>query len=106
MTAGGKPYRLLRGDAHRHTDIRGHSGVDGSVPDTYRYAMDAAQLDWLGTSAHNEVAGGKRPDGLRAYQCWTVQKTAALLTHGPTFIGVYTYEHRMARPGGPRNTLL
>ena len=37
------------GDAHRHTDIRGHSGVDGSVLDTYRYAMDAAQLDWLGT---------------------------------------------------------
>ena len=61
MTAGGKTYHLLMGDAHRHTDIRGHSGVDGSVLDTYRYAMDAAQLDWLGTSDHNEVTGGTGP---------------------------------------------
>ena len=53
MTRNGKTYHLLMGDAHRHTDIRGHSGVDGSVLDTYRYAMDAAQLDWLGTSDHN-----------------------------------------------------
>ena len=67
MTAGGKTYHLLMGDAHRHTDIRGHSGVDGSVLDTYRYAMDAAQLDWLGTSDHNEVTGGHWPDGLRDY---------------------------------------
>jgi len=52
------------GDAHRHTDIRGHSGVDGSVLDTYRYAMDAAQLDWLGTSDHNIVTSNW-PDGLR-----------------------------------------
>src|SRR5262249_9482034 len=48
MTVAGKTYTLLLGDAHRHTDIRGHSGVDGSVWDTYRYAMDAGQLDWLG----------------------------------------------------------
>ena len=54
MTAGGKTYHLLMGDAHRHTDIRGHSGVDGSVLDTYRYAMDAAQLDWLGTRHEDE----------------------------------------------------
>ena len=72
MTAGGKTYTLLLGDAHRHTDIRGHSGVDGSVWDTYRYAMDAAQLDWLGTSDHNEVVGGRWPDGLRDYQWWYV----------------------------------
>jgi hypothetical protein len=105
MTAGGKTYHLLMGDAHRHTDIRGHSGVDGSVLDTYRYAMDAAQLDWMGTSDHNEVTGGKWPDGLRDYQWWTVQKTVDLMTHGPTFIGVYSYEHSMDRPAGHRNIL-
>ena len=63
MQANGQSYTLLMGDAHRHTDIRGHSGVDGSVLDTYRYAIDAAQLDWLGTSDHNEVTGGRWPDG-------------------------------------------
>jgi hypothetical protein len=104
MTAGGKTYHLLMGDAHRHTDIRGHSGVDGSVLDTYRYAMDAAQLDWLGTSDHNEVAAGW-PDGLRDYQWWTVQKTVDVMSHPPVFIGVYSYEHSLGRPSGHRNIL-
>lgn len=105
MTAGGKNYSLLLGDAHRHTDIRGHSGVDGSVLDTYRYAIDAGQLDWLGTSDHNEVVGGRWPDGLRDYQWWTTQKTVDLMTHAPTFLGVYSYEHSMMRPAGHRNIL-
>jgi hypothetical protein len=104
MSADGKTYRLLMGDAHRHTDIRGHSGVDGSVLDTYRYAMDAAQLDWLGTSDHNEVAPAW-PDGLRDYQWWTTQKTVDLMSHPPIFIGVYSYEHSLDRPSGHRNIL-
>ncbi|HYM11460.1 MAG TPA: DUF3604 domain-containing protein [Bryobacterales bacterium] len=105
MQAGGKIYTLLLGDSHRHTDIRGHSGVDGSVLDTYRYAMDAAQLDWLGTSDHNEVVGGSWPDGVRDYQWWTVQKTVDLMSHPPSFIPVYSYEHSMMRPAGHRNML-
>src|SRR5262249_60673454 len=58
MTAGGKTYHLLMGDAHRHTDIRGHSGVDGSGLGTYRYGMDAAPLDWLRTAAPNAQRRG------------------------------------------------
>ncbi len=103
--AGGKTYTLLLGDCHRHTDIRGHSGVDASLLDTYRYALDAAQLDFLGTSDHNEVVGGAWPDGLRDYQWWTVQKTVDLMTHPPVFLGLYSYEHSMNRPGGHRNIL-
>jgi hypothetical protein len=99
------PYTLLLGDCHRHTDIRGHSAVDASVLDTYRYAIDAAQLDFLGTSDHNEVLGGRWPDGLRDYQWWTVQKTVDLMSHAPSFLGVYSYEHSMARPAGHRNIL-
>ncbi len=102
---GGKTYTLLLGDCHRHTDIRGHSGVDASVLDTYRYAIDAAQLDFLGTSDHNEVVGGAWADGLRDYQWWTVQKTVDLMSHPPTFIGIYSYEHSMNRPAGHRNIL-
>jgi hypothetical protein len=101
----GKNYTLLLGDCHRHTDIRGHSGVDASVLDTYRYAMDAAQLDFLGTSDHNEVLGGTWPDGLRDYQWWTVQKTVDLMSHPSAFLGLYSYEHSMNRPGGHRNIL-
>src|SRR5260370_21078249 len=89
MTAGGKTYHLLMGDAHRHTDIRGHSGVDGSVLDTYRYAMDAAQLDWLGTADHKEVAGGRLPHRPRDYQWGTTQQTVDLIARAPIFFGVY-----------------
>jgi hypothetical protein len=105
LTAGGKTYRLLMGDAHRHTDIRGHSGVDGSILDTYRYAMDAAKLDWLGVSDHNEVVGGRWPDGVRDYQWWYTQKAVDLMSHPPVFIGVYSYEHSLNRPSGHRNVL-
>ncbi|MBK5291431.1 MAG: hypothetical protein JJE04_07140 [Acidobacteriia bacterium] len=105
MSANGKTYKLLMGDSHRHTDIRGHSGVDGSVLDTYRYAIDAAQLDFLGTSDHNEVTGGGWPDGLRDYQWYWVQKAVDLFTHSPVFTAVYSYEHSMASPGGHRNVL-
>jgi hypothetical protein len=105
MALAGRTYHLMLGDAHRHTDIRGHSGVDGSVLDTYRYAIDAAQLDWLGTADHNEALGGRWPDGLRDYQWWYTQKIVDLMTHAPQFIGIYSYEHSMARPAGHRNIL-
>ncbi len=105
MTLGGKTYTLLRGDCHRHTDVRGHSGTDASLEDTYRYALDAAQMDFVGPSDHNEVNGGRWPDGLRDYQWWTAQKLVDVMTHEPHFWGVYTYEHSMGSPGGHRNTL-
>ncbi len=105
MQARGGTYTLMLGDCHRHTDIRGHSGVDASVLDTYRYAIDAAQLDFLGVSDHNEVVGGIWPDGLRDYHWWWVQKAVDLFTHAPSFVGIYSYEHSMNRPGGHRNVL-
>jgi hypothetical protein len=105
LTVGGKTYTLLFGDCHRHTDVRGHSGVDGSAWDTYRYALDAAQLDYLGLGDHNQVTGGTWFDGLRDYQWWTQQKFADLFTCPPTFIGLYSYEHSLSRPSGHRNII-
>lgn len=105
MTLNGKTYTLLLGDCHRHTDIRGHSGVDGSTEDTYRYAIDAAQLDFVGPSDHNAATGGRWPDSLRDYQWWYNQKLVDVYTHAPRFWGIYTYEHSMQRPGGHRNIL-
>ncbi len=105
MSFDGRTYTLLLGDCHRHTDIRGHGAVDGSTEDTYRYAIDAAQLDFVGPSDHNEAIGGTWPDGLRDYQWWVTQKLVDVMTHEPNFWGIYTYEHSMARPGGHRNAL-
>ena len=105
MSADGKTYSLLLGDCHRHTDVRGHSAVDGSIEDTYRYAIDAAKMDFVGPSDHNEILGGRWPDSLRDYQWWYTQKLVDVYTHAPKFWGIYTYEHSMARPGGHRNVL-
>ena len=105
MRADGKTYSLLLGDCHRHTDVRGHSAVDGSIEDTYRYAIDAAQMDFVGPSDHNEVLGGRWPDSLRDYQWWYAQKLVDVYTHAPKFWGIYSYEHSMTRPGGHRNVL-
>jgi hypothetical protein len=105
MTVAGTTYTLVLGDCHRHTDIRGHSGVDGSIVDTFRYALDAGQLDYMGLGDHNEVFGGRWPDGLRDYQWWWTQKAVDLFTCAPTFIGLYSYEHSMSTPAGHRNIL-
>jgi Protein of unknown function (DUF3604) len=100
---GGQRYQLLYGDLHRHTDIRGHNAVDGSILDTYRYALDAAELDFLGTTDHNQATGGRWPDGLRDYQWWWTQKAADMFSNPPAFTGMYAYEHSLATPSGHRN---
>ncbi len=105
LTVAGKTYTLVMGDCHRHSDIRGHSAVDASIMDTYRYAYDAAYLDYLGMGDHNEVFGGRWPDGLRDYQWWWTQKAADLFNCPPYFIAVYSYEHSLSRPAGHRNII-
>lgn len=102
---GGKTYTLLWGDCHRHTDIRGHSSVDGSVLDSYRYAFDAAALDFVGMGDHNQVTALTWPDGLRPYHWWWTQKAADLMHTPPGFVGLYSYEHSLNRPSGHRNVI-
>src|SRR5437588_8972870 len=85
---GGKTYRLLMGDAHRHRYPRPQR-CGWLRARHLSLGMDAAPLDWLGTSDHKEVASNW-PDGLREYQWWTVQKTVDLMMHPPVFIGVYS----------------
>ena len=55
---GGKTYRLLRGDFHRHTEISQDGGNDGALEDMWRYAIDAADFDWMGNNDHDN-GGGK-----------------------------------------------
>lgn len=105
VTAGGQEYTLIAGDLHRHTDIRGHGAVDASILDTYRYAIDAAQLDFMGITDHNQVDGGTWVDGLRDYQWSFSQKAADWYHYPPTFIAMYAYEHSLRTPSGHRNLI-
>jgi hypothetical protein len=102
---GGKKYRLFYGDLHRHTDIRGHGGTDPSVPDLYRYALDAAELDFMATTDHNLVSGNAWSDGLDEYAWWITQKNADLHFFPGRFVSLYGYERSMAPPGGHRNII-
>ena len=67
IEAGGKKYQLLRGEFHRHTEISWDGGPDGSLEDMFRYAIDAAAMDWIGNGDHDNGAG-------REYSWWLMQK--------------------------------
>jgi hypothetical protein len=95
---GGKTYRLLRGEFHRHTEISADGGADGSLEDMWRYALDAARLDWIGNGDHDN-GGGKE------YTWWLIQKTTDLYSQSPTFSPMFTYERSVAYPHGHRNVM-
>jgi hypothetical protein len=98
LQAGGKTYRLLRGEFHRHTELSQDGGNDGSLEDMWRYALDAGHLDWIGNGDHDN-GGGKE------YTWWLVQKTTDLYHAPPAFVPMFTYERSVGYPGGHRNVM-
>jgi hypothetical protein len=98
IEAGGKKYRPLRGEFHRHTEISMDGGSDGSLEDMWRYALDAAQFDWIGNGDHDSGSG-------REYPWWIVQKTTEIFTAAPRFVPMFTYERSVPYPNGHRNAM-
>jgi hypothetical protein len=93
---GGGTYAIYRGDLHRHTDISIDGGHDGSLVDAYRYARDAAALDFVGISNHTDCIDDP-------YNWWRSQKLADLFQHGSHFVAFYGYERSVEFPNGHRN---
>ena len=94
----GREFRIVRGDIHRHTDISWDGNRDGSLHDSYRYALDAAAMDYLGVCDHQ--AGDMIP-----YNWWMIQKAADLFTIPGRFAPLYSYERSLPWPNGHRNVL-
>ena len=94
ITAGGKTYQLLRGEFHRHTEISMDGGNDGALEDMWRYALDCADLDWIGNGDHDN-GGGKE------YTWWLIQKTTDLYHIPPRFTPMFTYERSVPYPARP-----
>jgi hypothetical protein len=92
----GKSYQLLRGEFHRHTEISWDGGPDGSLEDMFRYAIDAANFDWIGNGDHDNGAG-------REYSWWLTQKFTDAYTVPGRFTGMFTYERSVPYPHGHRN---
>jgi hypothetical protein len=98
VEAGGKKYQLLRGEFHRHTEISWDGGPDGSLEDMWRYALDAAAMDWIGNGDHDSGGG-------REYSWWLIQKTTDAYHVKERFTPMFTYERSVAYPHGHRNCM-
>lgn len=92
----GKTYSIYRGDLHRHTDVSVDGNNDGSLLDAYRYARDAASLDFLGVTNHTDDIWDK-------YNWWRTQKVADLFNVDNSFVDFYSYERSIEWPNGHRN---
>jgi hypothetical protein len=93
----GRTYHIYRGDTHRHTEFSMDGNNDGTLQQTYRYAIDAAELDFLGVSDHNGDGG---PD--IDYINWLEQQMADVLMLPRTFVPLYAYERSVVYPNGHR----
>ncbi|MBI4909109.1 MAG: exo-alpha-sialidase [Acidobacteria bacterium] len=94
----GKEWRIVRGDIHRHTDLSWDGNRDGSLDDSYRYALDAVAFDYQGVCDHQ--AGQSIP-----YNWWRIQKAVDLYTIAGKFVPVYSYERSLPWPNGHRNVV-
>jgi hypothetical protein len=98
VEAGGKKYRLLRGELHRHTEISWDGEADGSLEDMFRYAIDVAALDWIGNTDHDNGGG-------REYTWWLTQKLNDAYHLPGQFTTLFAYERSVPYPNGHRNCL-
>ncbi|HEY3131688.1 MAG TPA: hypothetical protein VGL91_19695, partial [Acidobacteriota bacterium] len=94
----GVEYRILRGEFHRHTEVSMDGGRDGTMWDTWRYALDAAALDWIGCCDHDNGFG-------REYTWWVNQKLTDMFLLPGIFTPMFSYERSVAYPEGHRNVI-
>jgi len=97
-TVGGKTLRILRGEFHRHTEISGDGGGDGTVFDMWRYGLDMAAMDWIGFGDHDNGSG-------REFTWWLSQKTTDVFYIRDHFTSMFTYERSVSYPDGHRNAV-
>lgn len=98
LDLAGGGLRIVRGEFHRHTEISGDGGNDGPLEDMWRYALDVADMDWLGCGDHDNGGG-------REYPWWLTQKTTDAFYLPGVFSGVFSYERSVRYPEGHRNVI-
>jgi len=74
---------------------------DGDILDAYRYAMDAASLDFLAVTDHS---GHQRLNYYR-YDWWRTRQIATLFDNPGRFVTFFGYERTVTYPGGHRNII-
>ncbi len=106
IAAGQRRYQLYWGDLHRHTEISGDGGFDGTLWDMYRYALDAADLDFIASTDHYYGDSGMqgRPEN-RGYDWWRTQKLADAFHVRGRLAPLFGYERSLRWPYGHRNII-
>lgn len=98
LNLNGSSLKILRGEFHRHTEISGDGGGDGPLEDMWRYALDVANMDWIGCGDHDNGGG-------REYTWWLTQKTTDAYHLPGRFDPLFTYERSVSYPEGHRNVI-
>ena len=95
----GERQQIVRGDLHRHTELSQDQGGmdDGSLPEFYRYMIDAAAMDFGASTDHQ--AGGTD------YWNNVTQKLADMYHFPERFSTLYGYERNLGNPFGHRNMI-
>ncbi len=90
VKVAGRDMFPVFGDLHRHTDLSlCFVPSDGTIDDAYRYAMDVAQLDFLGITDHtHDLVMG---DPL-SQVWWRSTKEVTRHELKPNFFPIYSYE--------------
>lgn len=97
VSSGNKTYRIYRGDMHRHTEISPDGAGEGTLWDAYRYALDAANLDYMAITDH--MAGGQE------YTWWRTEKASDMFHVSGFFTPLFGYERSVGYPTGHRNVI-
>ena len=100
--AGGKSYRILRGDLHRHTDISSDGIGEGGLIDFYRYAITAGSYDFMMVADHQ--FGGDTVPGVE-YNWWRTEKSEDIFLVPGRFWPLFGTERSLPYPNGHRNTV-
>jgi hypothetical protein len=102
----GKTLSVYWGDLHRHTEISHDGGDDGTLDDLYRYAIDAAQLDFIATTDH-DYGGDDLGEAQFSnwYEQWRTDKLADLYLVPGLMSPLFGYERSMRWPMGHRNVI-
>lgn len=98
IAAGGKRYRIFRGDMHRHTDLSQDFKYDGSLFEVYRYAMDAAGFDYVAATDHQTGYD-------QEFAWWQHEKYVDLFLAANRFVPMFGYERSLRYPNGHRNII-
>jgi hypothetical protein len=98
IEAGSRRYRIFRGDLHRHTDVSQDFKYDGSLIEVYRYALDAADFDYIAPTDHQTGFD-------QEFTWWQNQKLVDLFFLPGRFAPLFAYERSVPFPNGHRNVV-